>query len=162
MSQTWPFWPWQWPFRCHHSGEASCADRGKTRIGGHFDRKSLLISFIFYIKNGWRWQFWMTENHFRSHFSTYQINNKFGFFHQYFRSHFSPFHINTQFFFHKMAAGGHFGWPSFRSHFSPFQINTQFWFFFPQNGCRWPFWMTENHFRLHFSPFQINTQHFFH
>ena len=37
--------------------------------------------------------FWMTENEFRSHFS--------------------PFQSNTQlwFFFHKMAAGGHFGWP---------------------------------------------------
>ena len=29
---------------------------------------------------------------------------------------------------------------------------------FSQNGCRRPFWMTENHFRSHFSPFQINTQ----
>ena len=37
--------------------------------------------------------FWMTENEFWSHFS--------------------PFQRNTQlwFFFHKMAAGGHFGWP---------------------------------------------------
>ena len=31
-------------------------------------------------------------------------------------------------------------------------------FIFSQNGCRRPFWMTENHFRSHFSPFQINTQ----
>ena len=31
-------------------------------------------------------------------------------------------------------------------------------FCFPQNGCRRPCWMTENHFRSHFSPFQINTQ----
>ena len=123
------------------------------------------------------------------------------------------------FFFHKMAAGGHFGWPiaflaisdqysfcsqndcrrpfwmtenHFRMHLSPFQINTQLFFFtkwllaailddrkslliaflaisdqyatfiflifFPQNGCRRPFWMTENHFRSHFLPFQINTQ----
>ena len=33
--------------------------------------------------------------------------------------------------------------------------------FFPQNGCRRLFWMTENHFRSHFSPFQINTQFLF-
>ena len=74
----------------------------------------------------------------------------------------------------------------FRSHFSPFQINVQLQIFFKigsQNGCRRPFWMTENHFRSHlfgdvffhkmaaaaiwmtenhfrshFSPFQINTQ----
>ena len=29
---------------------------------------------------------------------------------------------------------------------------------FSQNGCRRPFWMTENHFCSHFSPFLINTQ----
>ena len=39
MSQTWPFWPWQWPLEwfnqillftvcCHHTGEASCQNRG--------------------------------------------------------------------------------------------------------------------------------------
>ena len=47
------------------------------------------------------------------------------------------------------------------NNFSPFQINTQPFFlnfFFSQNGCRRPFWMTENHFRSHFSPFQINMQ----
>ena len=40
------------------------------------------------------------------------------------------------FIFHKMAAGGHFGWP---------KINTQLWFIFliSQNGR---FWMIENHF----------------
>ena len=35
------------------------------------------------------------------------------------------------------------------------------YFFSSQNGCRRPFWMTENHFRLHFSPFEINAQLFF-
>ena len=37
-------------------------------------------------------------------------------------------------------------------------ISDQYATFFSQNGCRRPFWMTENHFRSHFSPFQINTQ----
>ena len=37
----------------------------------------------------------------------------------------------------------------FLSHLSPFQINTQL-LFFSQNGCRRPFWMTENHFRMYF------------
>ena len=57
------------------------------------DRKSLSITFRHFrsILN-----FWMTENHLRSHFS--------------------PFQINTQpllifYFVHKMAAGGHFGCP---------------------------------------------------
>ena len=115
-----------------------------------------------------------------------------------FWSHFSPFQINTQLFllflFHKMAAGGHFGWPKITfhrisRHFRSI-INLHFFYFFSQNGCRWPFWMTENHischfksirnflffsqngcrrpfwmtenhFRSHFSPFQINTELFF-
>ena len=40
MSQTWPFWPWQWPLEwfnqillftvhCHHPGEASCQNKEK-------------------------------------------------------------------------------------------------------------------------------------
>ena len=72
-------------------------------------------------------------------------------------------------FFHKMAAGGHFGWPNITfdritRHFRSIR-NFFFWFFF----SKWPpaailevrfgpFWMIENHFRSHFSPFQINTQ----
>ena len=51
-------------------------------------------------QNGRRQPFWMTENHFRSQFS--------------------PFQINTQlFFFFKMAASGHFG-----SRFFPKSIGT--------------------------------------
>ena len=52
-----------------------------------------ICNFYIWSRNGCRQSFWMTEN--------------------LFRSHFSPFQINTQllFFFHKMAAGGHFGWP---------------------------------------------------
>ena len=42
------------------------------------------------------------------------------------------------------------------------QCATLIFLIFSQNGCRRPFWITENHFRLHFSPFQINTQLFFH
>ena len=65
------------------------------------DRKSLSIAFLaisdqyatfdFFLNSqyGYRRPFWMTENHFRMHFS--------------------PFQINTQLFFFKMAAGGHFG-----------------------------------------------------
>ena len=50
----------------------------------------------FFLQNGHRRPFWMTENHRWSYFS--------------------PFHINTQLlffliFFYKMATGGHFGWP---------------------------------------------------
>ena len=49
--------------------------------------------------------------------------------------------------FYKMDAGAHFG-----LHFWPFQIDTQLYFFwnFWQNGCRWPFWMSEIHFLITF------------
>ena len=132
--------------------------------------------FFYFSQNGcWR-PFWMTENHFRSHFSPFQINTKLYFFSQngcrrpfwmtenHFWSHFSPFQINTKlwYFFSQNGCRRPF-WMTenhFWSYISPFQINTQFSFFFPQNGCRRPFWLTKNHFRSHFSPFQINTQLF--
>ena len=118
------------------------------------DQKSLSIAFlcisdlyatlIFFSQNGCWWPFWMTENHFRSHFLPFQINTQF------------------LFFFHKMAAGGHFGWPKIAfDRISHHFRSIRNFDFFSQYGCRWPFWMTKNHFRSHFSPFQINT-HFFH
>ena len=114
----------------------------------------------------------MTENHFRSHFSPFQINMQLFCFSQngyrrpfwmtenHFRSHFSPFQINMQLFCFSQNGCRRPFWMTenhFRSHVSPFQINTQL-LFFSQNGCRRPFWITENHFRSHFSPFHINTQ----
>ena len=87
--------------------------------------------------------FWMTEHHFRSHFSTFQINTQFIFLEIFSRR---PFWMTEN---------------HFRSHFSPFQINTQFFLnYLFQNRRRRLFWMTENHFRSHFSPFQTNTQLF--
>ena len=72
------------------------------------DRKSLLIAFlaisdqyaIFFLNFFHK----MTENHFRSHFSPFQINTQLFFFFFFFspasiRSHFSQFQINTQLFF---------------------------------------------------------------
>ena len=132
--------------------------------------------FVFFLQNGRRRPFCMTENHFWSHFSSFYTNTPL------------LFVLN---FSHKMAAGDHFGWPKitfdrisrhfrsirnfrfkksqngrwrpfwmtenhFWSHFSPFHINTQL--SISQNDTRQPFWMTENYFRSHFPPFQINTQ----
>ena len=59
--------------------------------------------------------------------------------------------------FNKMAAVGHFGCHHISGHFRSIQIFI-FFDFFLQNGCRWPFWMSENHFRSHFYPFHIDTQ----
>ena len=78
-----------------------------------------------------------------------------------------------------MAAGGHFGCPKITfgrisGYFRPIcnlHFFLKFWItflvildqciffiFFLQNGCRWPYWMFENHFRPHFYPFHIDTQ----
>ena len=85
------------------------------------DQFATFIFLKIFSQNGCRRPFWMTENHFRLHFSPFQINTQLSFFlffltkwlpaENHFRSHFSSFQINTQLWFHKMAAGGHFGWP---------------------------------------------------
>ena len=83
-----------------------------NRISRHFRSIHNFNFFRFFLQNGRRRPFWMTENHFRSPF---QINMQlfyfWDFFSQYdrrrpfwmteyhFRSHFSPFQINTQLFF---------------------------------------------------------------
>ena len=83
------------------------------------DRKSLSIAFLaileqyatfnfsdFFSQNGCRRPFWMTKNHFRSHFSSFQIN--------------------TQLYFYKMAAGGHFRWPKITfDHYSWWNLFTK-------------------------------------
>ena len=66
--------------------------------------------------------------------------------------------------FDKMAAVCHFGCnvrkftlDHISGHFRSIQI-FDFFDIFLQNGCRWPFWMSENHFRSIFWPFQKDTQ----
>ena len=79
---------------------------------------------------------------------------------------FSPFQINTElwFFFTKWLPAAILD--DRKSLLITFlaisdQYATFFFIFFSQNGCRRPFWMTENHVRSHFSPIQINMQLFF-
>ena len=63
-----------------------------------------------------------------------------------------------------MAAVGHFGYPKFTLVHTFRAILDQYRFFFGkfwQNGCQWPFWMSENHFPSHFYPFHIDTQLYF-
>ena len=118
-----------------------------------------------------RQPFWMTENHFRSQFSHFQINTQlfilgifftkwppasFWMSENHFQLHFSPYQINAQLlfsfnFFYKMATGGHFGRPKITfDHIScPFRSIRNFSFL--GKFCT-------NHFQLHFSPYQINTQ----
>ena len=81
----------------------------------------------------------------------------------HFRLHFSPFQINMQLllicFTKWLPAAILDDRKSLSVAF--LAISDQYGTFFSQNGCRRPFWMTENHFRSHFSPFQINTQFLF-
>ena len=108
------------------------------------DRKSLSIAFlaisdqyttlIFFSQNGCQRPFWMTENHFRSHFA--------------------PFQINTQllFLFIKWLPAAilddrKITFDRISRHFRSIH---NFDFFF----TKWlPFWMSENRFRSHFSPY---------
>ena len=109
------------------------------------DRKSLsnvflaisdqYATFIFFSQNGCQRPFWMTENHFRMHFSPFQINTQLFFFLIIF-SKWPPAVILEVPFGPFWMTENHF-----RSHFSPFQINTQLFFLnFFQNGRRPPFW----------------------
>ena len=128
LVSLWPFWMTENQFRSHfsafqintqllffwtffHNMAAGChfGSRRITsdRISRYFGTIRNFDSFkIIFSQNDPRQPIWMTENHFCSNFS--------------------PFQINTQFFFFKTAAVGHF-WMTenhFRLHFSPFQINT--------------------------------------
>ena len=87
------------------------------RISLHFRSIWNFFFFYFFSQNGcWR-PFWMTDNHFRSHFSPFQISMQLFFL----------------WFFRKMAAGGHFGWPNITFD----RISRH------QNG-RWrPFWKSD-------------------
>ena len=57
-----------------------------------------------------------------------------------------------------MAPDGHFRYPTIYFLAISYQYTN---LFFPQNGRRLPFWMTENHFRSHFSQFHIQYATFF-
>ena len=143
--------------------------------------KSLCIAFLtisdqyhnfyfgdFFLQNGFRRPFRMSENHFRSHLWPFQINAKF--------------FLNI----FKMAGGAHFGCPKFTfdrisNHFRSISnfffleififvnfftkclpeaildvrkscsVAQHFWPF--QNDYRQPFWISEIHFGSHFWPF---------
>ena len=125
--------------------------------------------FLNFVQNGRRRLFWIFKIHFRSHFWPFQIDTQleflkflflwklfykmaagghFGCQKNHFWSHFWPFQINTKL----TIAVGHFECPKFTldhisGHFRSIQL---FYFlnFFLQNGCRWPFWMSEITFDL--------------
>ena len=125
------------------------------RISYHFRSIPQFFFCEIFLQNGCRRPFWMSENHFRSHFWPFQINTETFYF------------LNI----YKMASGTHLECPKFTfdrisGHFRSirnFILLGKFLFLWIilQNGCRRPFWMSENHFRSHFWPFQINTTIYF-
>ena len=54
------------------------------------DQYATLISWGNFLQNGRRRPFWMTENHFRSHISPFQINTQLSFFFENFLSKWLP------------------------------------------------------------------------
>ena len=126
--------------------------------------------------------FWMTENHFRSHFSPFQINmQRFFFFSQngwmtknHFWMYFSPFQINTQLFFWIFfqngrrwpfwkADLGHFGWPkiTFDSISRHFRSIRNFLFFLEKKKSKWPLYLTTNtNLEIRFAPKAIGFLHY--
>ena len=97
------------------------------RISGHFRS---IRKFVFkFLQNGRRCPFWMSENHFRSHFWPFQINTKLFLIFVYKMAAVGHLYVRNSlwitflaildqyrflfifFIFYKMAAGGHFGCP---------------------------------------------------
>ena len=105
----------------------------------------------------------MSKNHFVSHFLPFQINTTIFIFVNFFA--FAFLAISMQHFFVEIFTK----WPP-----APIlDVRNLLWitfltildqyrfFIFLQNGCQWPFWMSENYFRSHFWAFQIDTQLYF-
>ena len=85
---------------------------------GHFRSIQNFIGFF-------RWPFWMSENHFRSHFWPFLIDRPYWMSKIHFRWHFWPFQIHTGLnYFLKFWMSEN----NFRSQFLPFQIDTQLFF----------------------------------
>ena len=138
------------------------------------------FSFFFCSQNGRRRPFWMTENHFWSHLSPFQINMQL----LYFLNFFTKWPLAAIFDDRKslsiasLAITGQYttiilffsqngpaaildDWKSLLiAYLAISDKYTTFLFFdiLSQNGIWGPFWMTETHFWSHLSPFQINMQ----
>ena len=97
-------------------------------------RNSLSIAILVDTEFVFRQPFWMSENHFGSHFWPFQIDRPFWMSEIHFRWHFWPFQIHNltkwPLFSFWMSAN------NFRSHFWPFQIDTQLFFNF--FWTKWP------------------------
>ena len=131
----WHFWPFHintklffLNYKMDAGDHFRCSRFTFDHISGHF--RSIRNFIFFFLQNGHRRPFWMSEIHFWSHFWPFQINTKLLFFLKFFflqngrrrpfwmskihfLSHFWSIHNFFIFIFYKMAAGAHFGCPKF-------------------------------------------------
>ena len=146
------FWPFQINTKllsfyfCKIASGAHFGCPNFDRISGHYRSIcNLLFFFDFFLQNGCRRPFRMSENHFRSHFWPFQINTQLFFLDyrmaavghfgcpKFTLDHISGYFRSIQsfifYFFYKMAAGGHFGCPKFTlDHISGHFISIQIFF----------------------------------
>ena len=111
-------------------GHFGCPKFTLDHIFGHFRSIQIFILFFYFLQNGYRRPFWMSEIHFRSHFWPFLIDTQLEFCWK-FLTKWLP------------SAKKHFGW-----HFWPFQINRPFWM--SEIHFRWHFWPFQIHTELFF------------
>ena len=107
------------------------------------DQYRFLIFFKFFFTKWLRWPFWMSENHFRSHFYPFHIDTQLYFFWKFFTKWLTSAILDV--------------WNSLSIAFLAISDRYATFFFwnFWQNGCWRPFWMSEIHFRSHFGCLKI-------
>ena len=125
---------------------SSCS---QPAVGSNIVQITRTTLFVNLKKNCCRQPFWITKNHFPSHFLPFQID--------------TTIFILWILFTKWLPAAILDVWNSLVIAFLAIsdRYGTSFFKFVCQNGRRRPFWISENHFWLHFWPFQIDTELFF-
>ena len=123
--------------------------------------------------------FWMSQDHFLSHFWQFQINTKLYILY-FLQNGRRILDVRNSLLIAFLAIWDQYATLIFFNFFTKWlpsailDVRNSLWITFLaildkyrilcwiclQNGCHRPFWMTENHFRSHFWPFQINTKLF--
>ena len=105
------------------------------------DQYRYFYFFWFFLQNGCRWPFWMSENQFRSHFYLFHIDTQL-----------AIFFLNLTSAILDVRNSLSIAFLAISDRYATLILFGIFW----QNGCQRPFWMSEIHFRSHFWPFQID------
>ena len=135
----------------------------KMAAGGHFGcpkntfdlflsishRYATLIVFEIFWQNGWRRPFWMLDVRISLSIAFLAISDRYqlNFFLKFLTKWLPSAILDVR----------NSLWITFLAILDQNRFCIFFIFFF-QNGCRWPFWMSETHFRSHLYPFHIDMQ----